>query len=143
MDERWRAPASIATLVLLALSCEDPEPDFPTSLADGAIRGTVTASGGRPLASVRMGVHPPTADVGKYEIGHSNSATNSAGAYELGVAVLEGEFPAGIPDILQLYLIAESSGDSAVIDSVLVPVAFAEAGEHFIRTHANVKLHIP
>jgi hypothetical protein len=90
-----------------------------------------------------MDVHPPTADSGKYEIDHSASLTNSAGEYELDVVVLDGQFPTGVPDIIQLYLIAETSGDSPVIDSVLVPVAFAEAGETFIRTQASMRLPIP
>ncbi len=69
--------------------------------------------------------------------------TNSAGAYEMNVAVLEGDFAGSIPDIIQLYLIAETSGDSSVIDSALVPVALAEAGEPFTHTLGNLRLPIP
>jgi hypothetical protein len=69
--------------------------------------------------------------------------TNAAGAYEMNVAVLEHESPRSIPDILLLYLIAETSGDSSVVDSVLVPVAVAEPGEPVTGTRANLRLPIP
>jgi hypothetical protein len=135
---------TLGSLVLLALgACSDPEPDFPTSLADGMISGTVTDTIGEPVLDVHMAVRPPTADSARYEIGHSSSITNTAGAFEVGVAVLQGEFPGGIPPILRLYLIGTTSEDPAVIDSVLVPVALAEAGEHFLRTRANLRLPLP
>jgi hypothetical protein len=135
---------TLGSLVLLALgACSEPGPEFPTSLADGMISGMVTDTRGEPVFDVHMAVHPPTADSGKYEIGHSSSITNTAGAFEVGVAVLQGEFHGGIPPILQLYLLGRTSEDPAVIDSVLVPVALAEAGEHFVQTRANLRLPLP
>jgi len=135
---------TLGSLVLLGLgACSEPGPDFPASLADGMISGMVTDTRGEPVFDVHMAIHPPTADSGKYEIGHSSSITNTAGAFEVGVAVLQGEFPAGIPPILRLYLIGTTSGDPAVIDSVLVPVALAEAGEHVVTTRANLRLPLP
>jgi len=104
------------------------------------ISGMVTDTRGEPVFDVHMAVRPPTADSGKYEIGHSSSITNTAGAFEVGVAVLQGEFPGGIPPILRLYLIGTTSEDPAVIDSVLVPVARAEAGERFTQTRADLGL---
>ena len=135
---------TIGSLVLLALgACSEPEPEFPTSLADGMISGMVTDTRGEPVFDVHMAVHPPTADSGKFEIGHSSSISNTAGAFEVGVAVLQGEFPGGIPAILQLYLVGTTSEEPAVIDSVLVPVALAEAGERFVQTRANLRLPLP
>jgi hypothetical protein len=135
---------NLGSVVLLTLgACSDPGPDFPTSLADGMISGMVTDTRGEPVFDVHMVVRPPTADSGEYEIGHSSSITNIAGAFEVGVAVLQGEFPGGIPPILRLYLIGTTSEEPAVIDSVLVPVALAEAGEHFMRTRANLRLPLP
>jgi hypothetical protein len=61
----------------------------------------------------------------------------------MGVAVIEGQFPNGVPDTLQLYLLAEIEGDPSFLDSVLVGVAVAEEGETLLETEANVTLTIP
>jgi hypothetical protein len=134
----------IPTLVSLVLACNDQlGGDFPRSLADGRIHGVVTTLGGSPVDPARIRVHRRAEDTVKFEIAHSGTITNAAGEYEVDVAVVEHQYPEGIPDILPLCVIAETSGDSAVSDSVLAPVAVAEPGETFVPTAASLRLPIP
>ncbi len=112
-------------------------------LADGLIRGVVTAAGGGPLDSIYLAVHVPTADTGHYGVGNSTTITSSNGSYEMGVIVTHGEFPDGVPDTLQLYLLAEKGSNPHVVDSVLVGVAVAEPGESLRETKADVVLALP
>jgi hypothetical protein len=121
----------------LAVGCATEDGSELQALASATVTGSVTGSGGAPLDSVAVDITVPDQLNSLFDLDGEPGRTDANGRFSIAVEVLTAADPGALPDTLAIYITATATpprylppnGRTSARDSVLVPVAFAPAGD--------------
>ena len=144
------AVVAMAAACALASGCATDEGGEFEPLANATVIGSVTGLGGGALDSVLIGITVPDQVSSLFDIATGFGLTDTNGRFSITVGVQSAVNPDALADTLAIYITATAApprytppgGEPNVRDSVLVPVAFAAAGDPTPVTETELTLPV-